>query len=337
MDIVSLFWNMQSGATLGVIWGIMALGLYLTYRVLNYADLTVDGSLTLGGAISAVYVAAGVPPIVAILLATIGGMLAGLVTGFLHTKLKIPDLLAGILTQFGLYTVNLRIMGKANFGLLNETTLFSQIKELEILPKFEDFLIGRILRETTLFSSIQEIVNLSKWTGFLVGLIFVVVIIVLVYCFFGTEIGCALRATGNNPDMVKAMGGNTQVYIILGLAVGNGLVAMSGALLAQYQGYADINMGVGTIVVGLAAIMIGEVLFSKRTYFHRLAGVVIGSIVYRIIIAIVLLISMNSDFVIKITADDMKLITAIIVIIALIAPGMKDKVLSKFAKGGKKC
>lgn len=308
MEIVSWLWNMQSGATLGVIWGIMALGLYLTYRVLNYADLTVDGSLTLGGAISAVYVAAGVPPIVAILLATLGGMIAGLVTGFLHTKLRIPDLLAGILTQFALYSVNLRIMGKANFGLLNQETIFSQIKDLGV-P--------------------------SKWAGLLVGLVFVIVLIILIYCFFGTEIGCALRATGNNPDMVKAMGGNTKVYIMLGLVVGNGLVAMSGALLAQYQGYADINMGVGTIVIGLAAIMIGEVLFSKRTYFHRLAGVIIGSVVYRIIIAIVLRISMNSDFIIKITADDMKLITAVIVIIALVAPNMKDNILSKFAKEGK--
>lgn len=308
MEIVSWLWNMQSGATLGVIWGIMALGLYLTYRVLNYADLTVDGSLTLGGAISAVYVAAGVQPIVAILLATFGGMIAGFVTGFLHTKLRIPDLLAGILTQFALYTVNLRIMGKANFGLLNQTTIFSQLKDLGI-P--------------------------SKWVGLIVGLIFVVILIILIYCFFGTEIGCALRATGNNPDMVKAMGGNTKLYIMLGLVVGNGLVAMSGALLAQYQGYADINMGVGTIVIGLASIMIGEVLFSKRTYLHRLAGVIIGSVVYRIIIAIVLRISMNSDFVIKITADDMKLITAIIVIIALVAPNMKDRILSKFAKEGK--
>ena len=151
MDIVSWLWNMQSGATLGIIWGIMALGLYLTYRVLNYADLTVDGSLTLGGAISAVYVAAGVQPIIAILLATIGGMLAGAVTGFLHTKLRIPDLLAGILTQFALYTVNLRIMGKANFGLLNETTLFSQIKALGV-P--------------------------SKWVGLLGGVVFVVILII---------------------------------------------------------------------------------------------------------------------------------------------------------------
>ena len=308
MEIVSWLWNMQSGATLGIIWGIMGLGLYLTYRVLNYADLTVDGSLTLGGAISAVYVAAGVQPIVAILLATFGGMIAGLVTGFLHTKLRIPDLLAGILTQFALYTVNLRIMGKANFGLLNQTTIFSQLKDLGV-P--------------------------SKWVGLIVGLVFVVVLIILVYCFFGTEIGCALRATGNNPDMVKAMGGNTKVYIMLGLVVGNGLVAMSGAMLAQYQGYADINMGVGTIVVGLASIMIGEVLFSKRTYFHRLAGVIIGSVVYRIIIAIVLRISMNSNFIIKITADDMKLITAVIVITALVAPDMKNRFLSKFAKEGK--
>lgn len=308
MALTNWLWDIQGGATLGIIWAIMALGLYLTYRVLNYADLTVDGSLTLGGAISAVCVASGMQPILAILIATIGGMAAGSVTGFLHTKFKIPDLLAGILTQFGLYSINLRIMGKANFGLLNEVTLFSQIKELGI-P--------------------------SKWAGLVVGIVFAVILIIAIYCFFGTEIGCALRATGNNPDMVKAMGANTKVFIVLGLVVGNGLVAMSGALLAQYQGYADINMGVGTIVIGLAAIMIGEVLFSKRTYIHRLAGVVIGSIVYRIIIAFVLRISLSSNFVIKITADDMKLITAIIVVIALVSPNIKKAAKAKKAvKGG---
>jgi len=304
MSIINWLWDIQGAVTLGIIWGIMALGLYITYRVLNYADLTVDGSLTLGGAISAVYVAAGVQPILAILLATIGGMLAGAVTGFLHTKLKIPDLLAGILTQFGLYSINLRIMGKANFGLLNEVTIFSQIKGLGI-P--------------------------SKWAGLLVGLVFVVILIAVVYCFFGTEIGCAVRATGNNPDMVMAMGGNTNVYIVFGLIVGNGLVAMSGGLLAQYQGYADINMGVGTIVIGLAAIMIGEVLFSTRSYAHRLTGVIIGSIVYRIIISIVLRISLTADTVIKITADDMKLITAIIVVLALVLPRMRDAAAAKKA------
>ena len=307
MTLTNWLWDIQGGATLGIIWAIMALGLYLTYRVLNYADLTVDGSLTLGGAISAVCVASGVQPIIAIFIATIGGMIAGSVTGFLHTKFKIPDLLAGILTQFGLYSINLRIMGKANFGLLNQTTLFSQIKALGI-P--------------------------SKWAGFLVGIVFAVILIIVIYCFFGTEIGCALRATGNNPNMVRAMGSNTKTYIVLGLVVGNGLVAMAGGLLAQYQGYADINMGVGTIVIGLAAIMIGEVLFSKRTYIHRLAGVVIGSIVYRIIIAFVLRISLTANLVIKITADDMKLITAIIVVIALVAPSIKDNAVAKTTKGG---
>ena len=306
MTLINWLWDIQGGATLGIIWGIVALGLYLTYRVLNYADLTVDGSLALGGAISAVCVAAGVPPILAIFIATAGGMMAGGVTGFLHTKLRIPDLLAGILTQFGLYSINLRIMGKANFGLLNQTTLFSQIKALGI-P--------------------------SKWAGLSVGIVFIVILIVLIYCFFGTEIVCALRATGNNPDMVKAMGSNTKAYIVLGLVVGNGLVGMSGALLAQYQVYADIQMGQGTIVIGLAAIMIGEVLFSKRSYMHRLTGVVIGSIVYRIIIAFVLRISLNADLFIKITADDMKLITAVIVAIALVAPRLKNTAVAKTAKG----
>lgn len=308
MSLINWLWDIQGGATLGVIWGIMALGLYLTYRVLHYSDMTVDGSLTLGGAVSAVCVASGMQPILAVLLATLCGMLAGSVTGFLHTKLKIPDLLAGILTQFGLYSINLRIMGKANFGLLNETTLFSQIKELGV-P--------------------------SKWAGLAVGVVFAVVLVIGIYCFFGTEIGCALRATGNNPDMVKAMGANTKVYIVLGLVVGNGLVAMAGALLAQYQGYADINMGVGSIVMGLAAIMIGEVLFSKRSYMHRLTGVVIGSVVYRIIVAFVLRISLNSNGIIKITTDDMKLITAVIVVIALVAPELKaTAVMKKAAKEG---
>lgn len=308
MTLTNVLWDVQGGATLGVIWAIMALGLYLTYRVLNYADMTVDGSLTLGGAVSAVLVAADVQPFLAILAATICGMLAGSVTGFLHTKFKIPDLLAGILTQFGLYSINLRIMGKANFGLLNEVTLFTQIKAMGV-P--------------------------SKWAGLMVGLVFAVVLIVLVYCFFGTEIGCALRATGNNPHMVEAMGGNTKTYIVLGLVVGNGLVAMSGALLAQYQGYADINMGVGSIVIGLAAIMIGEVIFSKRSYIHRLTGVVLGSVVYRIIIAFVLRISLSANLIIKITADDMKLITAIIVVIALVTPNLQIGNKRKSTKEGK--
>ena len=307
MSLVNFLWDIQGGATLGIMWGIMALGLYLTYRVLKYADMTVDGSLTLGGAISAVCVAGGMNPLLAIFIAMLAGMAAGFVTGILHTKLGIPDLLAGILTQFSLYSINLRIMGKANFGLLNEVTLFTLIKNMGI-P--------------------------SKWAGLIVGLIFVVILIILVYCFFGTEIGCALRATGNNPDMVKAMGGNTKAYIVLGLVVGNGLVAIAGAILAQYQGYADINMGVGTIVIGLAGILIGEVIFSKRSYAHRLTGVIIGSIVYRIIIAFVLRISLNSNFIIKITADDMKMITAIIVAVALVAPNLKTAAAAKSVKEG---
>lgn len=308
MTLTNWLWDIQGGATLGIMWGIMALGVYLTFRVLHYADMTVDGSLTLGGAVSAVCVASGMHPLLAIGVAVICGMTAGLITGFLHTKLGIPDLLAGILTQFALYSINLRIMGKANFGLLNETTLFSMIKGMGV-P--------------------------SKWAGLTVGIVFIVILIILVYCFFGIEIGCALRATGNNPDMVKAMGANTKTYIVLGLVVGNGLVAMSGAVLAQYQGYADINMGVGTIVIGLAGIMIGEAVFSKRSYFHRLTGVVIGSIVYRIIIAFVLRISLNSDFVIKITADDMKLITAVIVACALVIPNLKSQKAAKSVKEGK--
>lgn len=295
--------DIQSAATLGVLWGIMVLGVYMTYRVLNYADLTVDGSFTLGGAISVVYIAAGIQPILAILMATVGGMLAGLVTGVLHTKFKIPDLLAGILCQFGLYSINLRIMGKANVGI-DTDTIFDQFKNFGI-P--------------------------SRWAGLVVGLIFAVVLVILIYCFFGTEIGCALRATGNNPDMVKAMGANTKAMIILGLVIGNGLVAMSGALIAQYQGFADMQMGVGTIVIGLAAVIMGEVLFFKKNYLHRLTGVIVGSVVYRIIISLVLRISRQSSIGIK--ADDMKLITAIIVVIALVSPTVKAWINKKSKKG----
>lgn len=305
MTLSSWLWTMQGALVLGILWGIMVLGVYVTYKVLNYADLTVDGSFTLGGAMSAVYVASGVPPVIAVFLATLGGMAAGLVTGILHTKFKIPDLLAGILCQFGLYSVNLRIMGKANFAILNQDTVFTQIQSLGI-P--------------------------AKWAGFAVGMIFAVILVIGIYCFFGTEIGCALRATGNNPDMVKAMGANTKTMIIIGLVLGNGLVAMSGGLIAQYQGYADIQMGVGTIVIGLAAVIIGEVLFSKRTYFHRLTGAIIGSVVYRIIISVVLKVSMGVKM--GITTDDMKLITAILVVIALVAPQIKTAIAAKKADGG---
>ena len=303
-------WDIQSDAILGLIWGIMVLGVYITYRVLDFADMTVDGSFTLGGAISAVYIAKGVQPILAILIATVGGLIAGLVTGVLHTKFKIPGLLAGILCQFGLYSINLRIMGKANFGTLDAETIYSQVKTLGV-P--------------------------NKWTGMVVGLVFVVILIILIYCFFGTEIGCALRATGNNPDMVKAMGTNTNTMMILGLVIGNGLVSMSGALVAQYNGYADINMGVGTIVIGLAAIIMGEVLFFKKNYFQRLAGAVIGSIVYRIIVAIVLRLGIGKVGILaklNIRADDMKLITAIIVVIALVSPQIKSWFQSGCKKGG---
>lgn len=308
--LINWAWDIQSAATLGLIWGIMVLGLYITYRVLDFADMTVDGSFTLGGAMSAVYISGGMQPLVAILVATVGGMAAGFVTGILHTKFKIPGLLAGILCQFGLYSINLRIMGKANFGTLDAETVYSQLKDLGV-P--------------------------SKWAGMIVGLAFAIILIILIYCFFGTEIGCALRATGNNPDMVKAQGTNTDTMMILGLVVGNGLVAMSGALVAQYNGYADIQMGIGAIVIGLAAIIMGEVLFFKKNYFQRLAGAVIGSIVYRIIVAIVLHLGLGKvGFIAKlnIRSDDMKLITAIIVVIALVSPQIKTWFQSGKKKGG---
>ena len=289
-------WDIQSAAILGLIWGIMVLGVYITYRVLDFADMTVDGSFTLGGAISAVYIAKGVQPILAILIATVGGLIAGLVTGVLHTKFKIPGLLAGILCQFGLYSINLRIMGKANFGTLDAETIYSQVKTLGV-P--------------------------NKWTGMVVGLVFVVILIILIYCFFGTEIGCALRATGNNPDMVKAMGTNTNTMMILGLVIGNGLVSMSGALVAQYNGYADINMGVGTIVIGLAACIIGEAIFGKifKNFGLSLVAVAFGAVIYFIVLQVVIWLGVDTDL--------LKLFQALVVALFLAFPYWKKKYFTK--------
>ena len=284
---MSVLLAMQGALSQGVLWGLMALGVYITYRILDIADLTVDGSFATGGAVCAVCVVNGVDPILALLLATIAGAVAGFVTGFLHTKCEIPAILAGILTQIGLYSINLRIMGRSNTPLLKSETLFKNISEMTGLS--------------------------STWTALIIGIIVSVVIVAILYWYFGTEIGSAIRATGNNEQMVRALGVNTSVTKILGLMIGNALISLSGALVTQSQGYADIKMGIGAIVIGLASIVIGEVIFGQKGNFaFRLTSIIVGSIIYRIIVAIVLQMGMNTD--------DLKLLTAILVAIALSVP-----------------
>ena len=283
---------MQGALSQGVLWGLMALGVYITYRILDIADLTVDGSFATGGAVCAVCVVNGVDPILALLLATIAGAVAGFVTGFLHTKCEIPAILAGILTQIGLYSINLRIMGRSNTPLLKSETLFKNISEMTGLS--------------------------STWTALIIGIIVSVVIVAILYWYFGTEISSAIRATGNNEQMVRALGVNTSVTKILGLMIGNALISLSGALVTQSQGYADIKMGIGAIVIGLASIVIGEVIFGQKGNFaFRLTSIIVGSIIYRIIVAIVLQMGMNTD--------DLKLLTAILVAIALSVPVLISK------------
>ena len=273
----------------GLLWSVMAIGVYLTFRVLDIADLTVEGSFPLGAATAASLLIAGYNPVIAIIAACIAGMLSGVVTGFLHTKLKIPALLAGILTMIALYSVNLRIMGKANLSLLQINTVFTMFP--------------------TAFDN-QTIV-------LIVGLIVVLVVGIINYWFFGTEIGAAIRATGFNQHMIRANGVNTDVTIMLGLLLSNGLVAISGALVAQSNGFADVGMGVGTIVIGLASVIIGEVLFGTKSFRNCLISVVLFSIAYRAVIAVVLQMGMPPN--------DLKLFTAVLVTLALSLPLFQAK------------
>ena len=268
----------------GLLWALLAIGVYLTFRVLDIADLTVEGSFPLGAAVAASLLTAGWQPIPAIFIACVAGMISGVVTGFLCTKLKIPALLAGILTMIALYSVNLRVMGKANLPLLQQETIFT------IFPVGGD----------------------KSMTVLIIGAVVVLLVSLACYWFFGTEIGAAVRATGNNPHMIRANGIDTDVMIVLGLLLSNGLVAISGALVAQSNGFADVGMGVGTIVIGLASVIIGEVLFGTRSFKNCLISVILGSIVYRAVIAIVLQMGMPPN--------DLKLFTAVLVAIALSLP-----------------
>lgn len=293
--------SLQGAIGQGILWSIMALGVYLTFRVLDIADMSVDGSFATGGAVCAISIMGGIHPLLAILLATLAGFAAGFITGFLHTKCKMPAILAGILTQLALYSINLRIMGKSNIPLL---------------------------RSPTLFKDFAKLVNMTpNWITIMIGGIFSFLVIAGIYWFLGTEFGACLRATGNNEKMVRANGVNTDTTKLFGLMLSNGLVAMSGALVTQQQSVADVKMGVGSIVIALASIVIGEVIFGKKAGFKlRLFSIVVGSILYRIIVAIVLQMGLNTD--------DLKLLTALIVAVALTVPVIleKNKQVSSYKK-----
>ncbi len=297
MNIMALFNALPGSVAQGLIWGVMAIGVYITFKILDFADLTVDGSIATGGAVAVMMMLSGQNVYVALIAATIAGMLAGMVTGLFHVALGIPGILAGILTQLGLYSVNMRVMGKSNQAI--SVDKYDLILSLRNIPH-----------------------------AILVGAIFCIVLIAFLYWFFGTEIGRGFRATGNNEKMARAQGINTNNMKIIGLMLSNGLVGLAGGLYAQYQGNADVNMGRGAIVIGLAAVIIGGVVFDKvfHNFALRLVGVVGGAILYFVVIAVVLWLGLETT--------DMKLITSLIVALFLAVPHLKGKYAASHVKRG---
>ena len=304
MDFLTSLVNSMPGAVAqGLIWGIMAIGVYITYRLLDVADLTVDGSFGTGGAVCVMCLLSGQNVWVSLLMALLAGLLSGFVTGVLHTFMGIPAILAGILTQLSLYSINLKIMGKANQAIN--------------VDKYSLLISLRWVKEFALHNPIVMIIIV---TAVLIGIL---------YWFFGTELGCAIRATGSNPAMSRAQGINTNFNIVLGLAVSNGLVALSGALLSQYQGFADVGMGRGAIVIGLAAVIIGEALFSRifHNFALKMVSVSLGAIIYYIVIQLVLTLGFDANL--------LKLLSASVVAVFLAVPYWKGKYFSKPVKKAK--
>ncbi|WP_304507316.1 ABC transporter permease [Anaerotignum sp.] len=299
MNVIALMKALPGSVAQGLIWGLLAIGVYITYKVLDYADLTVDGSLCTGGAVAVMMMLAGYNPYLALIGATVAGMLAGLATGVFHVTFGIPAILSGILTQLGLYSVNMRIMGKSNQAIS--------------VDKYH------------LLLSLRNIPH-----AIIVSAVFCAIAIGILYWFFGTELGRSIRATGNNENMSRAQGINTKAMKIVGLMISNGLVGLSGALYAQYQGNADVNMGRGAIVIGLAAVIIGGVLFGKifRNFAFRLVGVTLGAILYFVVITVVLQLGLETT--------DLKLVSALIVAAFLAVPYLRGQYYTKHGKKGGK-
>ena len=306
MNFLNLLNALPGAVAQGLIWGIAAIGIYITFRILDIADLTVDGSIGTGGAVCIMMMLSGHNVYVSMLAATLAGMAAGLVTGLFHTFMGIPAILAGILTQFGLYSIKLKIMGKANQAIGAD--------------KYELLVALRYVKNVPFY----------KNTIFVVTVV-VIILIAILYWFFGTEMGCALRATGCNSNMSRAQGINTNFSKVLGLMISNGLVGLSGALLCQYQGFADINMGRGAIVIGLAAVIIGEAIFGKifKNFGLKLLAAVLGSILYYFVVQTVIWLGIDTDL--------LKLLSAVVVGIFLAVPYWKAKYFTKPSakKGGK--
>ena len=304
-EIMSLVNALPGAAAQGLIWGIMAIGVYITYRILDFADLTVDGSMCTGGAVCIMMMMAGSNVWTALLGALIAGMLTGLATGLFHTFMGIPAILSGILTQLGLYSINLKIMGKANQAInVDKYDLLVSLRFIKNVPVYRNTI--------------------------LVVALITVILIVILYWFFRTELGCSIRATGCNDKMASAQAINTDFNRVLGLMVSNGLVAFSGALLAQYQGFADVQMGRGAIVIGLAAVIIGEAVFGKvfHNFGFRLLGVALGSIIYYLVLQVVIWRGIDTDL--------LKLLSALVVAVFLAIPVWKSRYFSKpIKKGGK--
>lgn len=303
MDIAALLNAMPGAVAQGLIWGIMAIGVYITYKILDVADLTVDGTMCTGGAVCIMMVTSGHNIYISMLVAVLAGMAAGFVTGIFHTFMGIPAILAGILTQLALYSINLKIMGRSNQAI--SVDKYNLLVSLRYVKGVEFY----------------------KNTIFVVA-IFCIVIIGILYWFFGTELGCSLRATGCNPNMSRAQGINTNLNVILGLMISNGLVALASALYSQYQGFADINMGRGAIVIGLAAVIIGTVLFEKifHNFALKLLAVAIGGVVYYIVLQVVVWLGLDTDL--------LKLLSALMVAVFLAFPYWKKKYFSKPVKKG---
>ena len=310
MNFAQLLNQLPGAVAQGLIWGIMAIGVYITFRILDIADLTVDGSIATGGAVAAILITNGVHPWLAALIAFLAGMAAGAVTGLFHTAMGIPAILAGILTQLALYSVNLRIQGIG-------TDLGSRANVPLSINKYKNMLVS--LRNVGSFTLENPIWLMLLITAVLIG---------LMYWFFGTEYGCGLRAVGANQQMARAQGINTSHGKVIGLMISNGLVAFCGALMAQYQGFSDVSMGRGAIVIGLAAVIIGEVIFGKlfRNFALKLLAVSFGAIIYYLVIQIVLWLGLNTD--------DLKLLTAVVVALFLAMPHWKAQVTARKMKGG---